>query len=66
MRKYNANLKGMVDNYREKIAKASYTSEVEPYTDEQLYDVIDAWVGCSTPKEQLEAVIDDIKAGVIY
>jgi len=59
MRKYNPNLKGMVDNYRLEAKKVGLNTE--HFTDEQIYAVIDMYSGMSTPEEQLECVLDDIR-----
>jgi hypothetical protein len=60
MRKYNLALKGMIDNYRLRLAEDDI--KTDRYSDEQLYKVIDACAGMSTAEEQYEAVKDDVIA----
>jgi len=56
MRKYNIALKGMVNNYREKL-----NVSIEDYTNEELYSLIECWSGMSTEEETLEAIREDVK-----
>ncbi len=62
MRKYNPALKNMVDNYRSIATRQSIRTE--PYTDEEIFKVIEYWSGMSTNEETTDAVMDDLRNGV--
>lgn len=59
MRKYNPHLKNMVTNVRESLEHSMKNSTLN-YTDEELFNVIEYWSGCSDSEEEMEAVKKDV------